>query len=78
MGWEGSLEGLTAGFDAATAPGRTERGSPILCSVCTRHSVDHTPGCTGSHGSRGTGNTPSYKGGIGSSVTQRNRVMWSA
>lgn len=35
--------GLTAGFDAATAPGRIEHGSPTLCNVCTRHHDDHTP-----------------------------------
>lgn len=35
--------GLIAGFDAATAPGRTEHGSPTLCNVCTRRHDDHTP-----------------------------------
>ena len=37
------VAGLIAGFDAATAPGRTEHGSPTLCNVCTRRHDDHTP-----------------------------------
>lgn len=58
--------GLIAGFDAATAPGRTEHGSPTLCNVCTRHHVDHIPWCTGNHGNQETGSKPSWsRGGRG-------------
>ena len=53
--------GLIAGFDAATAPERTEHGSPTLCNVCTRHHDGHTPWCTGSHGNLETGSTPSWR-----------------
>jgi len=35
--------GLIAESDAATAPGRTEHGSPTLCNVCTRRHGDHIP-----------------------------------
>ena len=32
LGGEEEAAGLIAGFDAATAPGRTEHGSPTLCN----------------------------------------------
>lgn len=59
--------GLTAGFDATTAPGRTEHGSPTLCSVCSRRHVDHTPRCIGNRGNLDTGSTPTWgrRGGGG-------------
>lgn len=40
---ERMLQVFIAGFDAATAPGRTEHGSPTLCNVCTRRHDDRTP-----------------------------------
>lgn len=53
---------LTAGSCAETGSGRSGRGSPTLCSVCTRRHGDRTPGCTGNHGIQGTGSTPSCGG----------------
>lgn len=42
-GLGGQAAGLIAGFDASTAPGTTEHGSPTLCNVCTRRRDDHIP-----------------------------------
>lgn len=56
---------LIAGYGAGTALGRSEHGSPTPCSACTLHHDGHTPLCTGSHGNRGTGSTPSWKTQMG-------------